>query len=90
MLILTLTLLLSGIAVLLWYGSNKHQRLWRKPLAPVWRKLALVLAVFACCCAAWQLSHAAALFFCLLLLMLWLMLLPFATLLRRSAADEKH
>lgn len=88
MLKLVLTVLLLLIAVLLWYGSNRHQRLLRQPLARPWRHAGTLSAVLACGCAAAQLSSAATVFFCLLILMLCLLVLPFATLLRPEARHE--
>ncbi|OBP15470.1 hypothetical protein A5320_08945 [Rheinheimera sp. SA_1] len=87
MLKLILVTILLFIAVLLWYCSNRHQRLLKKPLSRHWRLVGTLAAVAAIVTAAFQLSRSTTIFFCLLLLMLWLMLLPFATLL---PAGNRH
>ncbi len=84
MLKLTLSFTLILVAVLLWYCTTKHQRLLGKPLVRHWRFVAAISLIAALVCAALQLSISATLFFCLLVLMLFLMLLPFASLLRRG------
>jgi hypothetical protein len=89
MLKLILVTILLFIAVLLWYGSNRHQRLLKKPLSRHWRLVGTLVAVVAIVTAASQLSTSTTIFLSLLLLMLWLMLLPFATLLRTGARHDE-
>ncbi|RVU34501.1 hypothetical protein EOE67_14735 [Rheinheimera riviphila] len=89
MLKLILVIVLLFIAVLLWYGSNRHQRLLKKPLSRRWRHVGTLAAVAATTTAALQFSMSTTIFFSLLLLMLWLMLLPFATLFRAGGRHDE-
>ncbi|NMM39866.1 hypothetical protein [Pseudoalteromonas arctica] len=74
------------LATTLLYCSNRHQRLFNKPIAKGWRQLAFILCIIAIGLACYAFSHAAAVFFIILILMLALMIMPFISLLKRKGA----
>tara|TARA_B110000046_G_scaffold141225_1_gene147906 strand:- start:62 stop:322 length:261 start_codon:yes stop_codon:yes gene_type:complete len=79
MLQLTVILILL-IATTLLYCSNRHQRLFKKPISKHWRKLATLLFIAAIALAFYIFTSAAATFFILLMVMLALMIVPFTSL----------
>lgn len=84
-LLLTIFLLMLAIAVS--YATNKHQRMFRKPISKKWRITSVLFFVAGIAVAAIQLSLSATVFFCTMLLMLCCILLPLATLLKKERSD---
>ncbi|MFK3873265.1 hypothetical protein [Pseudoalteromonas rhizosphaerae] len=74
------------VATILLYCSNRHQRLFNKPIVKGWRQLAFILCIIAIGLACNTLNHTAAVFFIILILMLALMIIPFISLLMHKGA----
>lgn len=87
MLQLTVIIILL-IAVVLLYGSNKHQRLLNKKVPTSVRPFAWLLISISLIIAFYALDTTAAIFFSIFILMLTLMVIPFISLLNTKENNK--